>query len=26
LVNPDLITNAAVATTLLNLYAKNRVR
>ncbi len=26
LVNPDLITNAAVATTLLGLYAKNRVR
>jgi Sensors of blue-light using FAD len=26
LVNPDLITNAGVATTLLNLYAKNRVR
>jgi Sensors of blue-light using FAD len=26
LVNPDLITNAGVATTLLNLYAKNKVR
>jgi len=26
LVNPDLITNAAVAQTLLKLYAKNRVR
>lgn len=26
LVNPDLITNAAVAQTLLSLYAKNRVR
>lgn len=26
LVNPDLITNAGVATTLLKLYAKNRVR
>ncbi|WP_375492385.1 BLUF domain-containing protein [uncultured Jatrophihabitans sp.] len=26
LVNPDLITNAGVATTLLGLYAKNRVR
>ncbi|MDQ2756962.1 MAG: BLUF domain-containing protein [Actinomycetota bacterium] len=26
LVNPDLITNSAVATTLLGLYAKNRVR
>lgn len=26
LVNPDLITNAGVATTLLQLYAKNRVR
>ena len=26
LVNPDLITNSGAATTLLNLYAKNRVR
>lgn len=26
LVNPDLITNAGVATTLLTLYAKNKVR
>ena len=26
LVNPDLITNAGVATTLLSLYAKNKVR
>jgi len=26
LVNPDLITNAAVATTLLGLYARNKVR
>ena len=26
LVNPDLITNAGVATTLMGLYAKNRVR
>ena len=26
LVNPDLVTNAGVATTLLKLYAKNRVR
>ena len=26
LVNPDLVTNASVAQTLLKLYAKNRVR
>jgi len=26
LVNPDLVTNAGVAQTLLKLYAKNRVR